>query len=105
VPGENEFAVGRTGNSSPLLALYISDRSAKRLNSASVTRKISSTDRITLAAAFACGKLSPVFTLRHKWFTVVRVYELGDPILMDNFGLKEFDDLCSYYMSHRLQPD
>jgi len=36
---------------------------------------------------------------------VVRVYELGDPILKENFGLQEFDDFCRYCMSHWLQPD
>jgi len=42
---------------------------------------------------------------RHKLLAVVRVYELRDPILKENFGLQEFDDFCSYCMSHWLQPD
>jgi len=38
-------------------------------------------------------------------FSVVRMYGLGNPILMEHFGLEEFDDLGSYCMSHRLQPN
>jgi len=43
--------------------------------------------------------------LIHKLFAVVQVYELGDSILMETFGLQELYDFCSYCMSHRLQPD